>query len=62
MPQNMTRIIKKHVDTRVEAYLAEGSNPSFCAKSEMPILRKPRRIGILFYYRELYNIAKIAEI
>ena len=62
MPQNMTRIIKKHVDTRVEAYLSEGSNPSFCAKSEMPILRKQRRIGILFYYRELYNIAKIAEI
>ena len=58
----MTRINKKHVDTRVEAYMAEGSNPSFCAKSEMLILRKPRRIGILFYYRELYNIAKIAEI
>ena len=62
MPQNMTRIIKKHVDTRVEAYLAEGSNPSFCAKSEMPILRKQRRIGVLFYYRVLYKIVKIAEI
>ena len=62
MPQNMTRMIKKHVDKRVEAYLAEGSNPSFCAKSETPILRKQRRIGIFFYYRELYNIAKIAEI
>ena len=62
MPQNMTRIIKKHVDKRVEAYMAEGSNPSFCAKSKMPILRKQRRIGIFFYYRELYNIAKIAEI
>ena len=58
----MTRMIKKHVDTRVEAYMAEGSNPSFCAKSEMPILRKPRRIGIFLYYRELYNIVKIAEI
>ena len=53
MPQNMTRKIKKHVDKRVEAYIAEGSNPSFCATLEMPILRKPRRIGILFYYREL---------
>ena len=51
-----------NIDTRVEALLAEGSNPSFCAKSEMPILRKQRRMGILFYYRELYNIAKIAEI
>ena len=62
MPQNMTRIIKKHVDKRVEAYMAEGSNPSFCAKSEMPILRKQRRIGVFFYYRVLYKIVKIAEI
>ena len=42
-----------NVDTRVEAVLAEGSNPSFCAKSKMPILRKQRRIGVFFYYHEL---------